>query len=1033
MPTYNIRTSSIQDWRDTMMSKAEFNAIAAERRANRAGSGFDEFGKGYGIGFSQLVNEGLHTNSAIPSDIYLGRRDSDGVGSSKTYYPKAIISGVIHSIDFTNANVLGLSSAIKLPPAPTVLPYDATLTQQQIDSGVIKHADASNSGLIVNGKFDTNTSGWSAYNSNISVASSQLVVAPTASGANGTFAISTAISCIVGKKYIVEYDFINATSAAYVRIMNDTIAPWVNIYNTTVSGYGRKTFEFTATLPIHYFACGGSASLGTETYTYDNIAVFPADAISRSDLVFLESWHEDVSEKDFVYPLGNTQYLGTTGDSGTPVVGAFAGATTYSLFSDTWQADGALVGKGYVWSTLSDANKKAFVSNPENNCYLDGDKVIQVRYRMRVVAGWGDSWANVDVTKINASPTYGALTYISTTIGMVVPKGKNVSLTNEYGAYSITGCFGSSLDAAILDNNTGQWKATGINTPNGYLGAYEGKCFALPIALVHRRNQGAYHPVYNANGSDKGLQDTLENGRYWYESDSYPYTSISDAMVYGRNKIAVGSGSIASTINGRADVLFYDQIHEGDIIDLRMSSQKVQDYNRLIDREFNKAVAGATRGSEGEWEIKTVLQTFGTAASQHATIAPLSGIVMSDLIGKCFYHNGFSRRITNVTVSTGNWVLVADSTLDRVQNADLIITIPTTRTKSNTLTHTDIIGSPANYPTEWKQSGVSGVPLIVAEDGTSLLPIGGAQTFKLSRKVNGSNASVPVAIGTGIAKVLISHDSGATWNELNSVSHITVSLTNNTIRFESTVGMLSTSIAMVTYQTHTNMATATVNSEVLAIGDVESHNYNTIFNALTNTLIGKTNTNSVSTGIVNSILKLSSYYLTAGKLYSNSYDAPIQHATIGLVGTNSPTVKVFPYLTRSNGKAYLQMVFKEMKYGSYAAPTVVTTASATYTQNMTYKVNVAGCALDGKVVQRTSSSYTGIVDWTLYDVSPTGVIYALVNGASTGFSMYDGDSWGDDSKFNIVDNVSTTTDTNGATVLIGQKRIELPYFIGAAE
>ena len=41
---------------------------------------------------------------------------------------------------------------------------------------------------------------------------------------------------------------------------------------------------------------------------------------------------------------------------------------------------------------------------------------------------------------------------------------------------------------------------------------------------------------------------------------------------------------------------------------------------------------------------------------------------------------------------------------------------------------------------------------------------------------------------------------------------------------------------------------------------------------------------------------------------------------------------------------------------------------------------------------------------------------------------YDVD-WGDDSKFNIVDNVSTTTDDNANTVLIGQKRIELPYFI----
>lgn len=37
-------------------------------------------------------------------------------------------------------------------------------------------------------------------------------------------------------------------------------------------------------------------------------------------------------------------------------------------------------------------------------------------------------------------------------------------------------------------------------------------------------------------------------------------------------------------------------------------------------------------------------------------------------------------------------------------------------------------------------------------------------------------------------------------------------------------------------------------------------------------------------------------------------------------------------------------------------------------------------------------------------------------------------TWGDDAKFNIVDNVSTTTDDNGKTILIGIKKISLPYF-----
>lgn len=40
---------------------------------------------------------------------------------------------------------------------------------------------------------------------------------------------------------------------------------------------------------------------------------------------------------------------------------------------------------------------------------------------------------------------------------------------------------------------------------------------------------------------------------------------------------------------------------------------------------------------------------------------------------------------------------------------------------------------------------------------------------------------------------------------------------------------------------------------------------------------------------------------------------------------------------------------------------------------------------------------------------------------------HNGTSWGDDNQFNIVDNQSTVTDLNGKTVIVGQKRVELPY------
>ena len=131
----------------------------------------------------------------------------------------------------------------------------------------------------------------------------------------------------------------------------------------------------------------------------------------------------------------------------------------------------------------------------------------------------------------------------------------------------------------------------------------------------------------------------------------------------------------------------------------------------------------------------------------------------------------------------------------------------------------------------------------------------------------------------------------------------------------------------------------------------------------------------------------------------------------------------------------MNLVFKEMKYGSYLAPTVVTEAATNYTQNMTYKINVPGAALDGKVIKWIAATTAGSgVTWSLYDVTPTGNIYVISSGVvSTNAKLYDGDSWGDDSKFNIVDNVSTTLDDNGQTVLIGQKTVELPYFIGADE
>jgi len=160
---------------------------------------------------------------------------------------------------------------------------------------------------------------------------------------------------------------------------------------------------------------------------------------------------------------------------------------------------------------------------------------------------------------------------------------------------------------------------------------------------------------------------------------------------------------------------------------------------------------------------------------------------------------------------------------------------------------------------------------------------------------------------------------------------------------------------MVTYQTHTSMAVPTVNSEVLAIGDVYKTNRYDVH--LGHQLINKVLINTTSPHTI-SLQKI--YGQQVDKATANiTTNNPILHTDVALLEVVSPAVKVFQYLTRSNGKAYLNLVFKEMKYN--------------------------------------------------------------------------GTDWGDDNTFNIVDNVSTTTDFYGQTVLIGQKQIELPYFIGGNE
>ncbi len=330
------------------------------------------------------------------------------------------------------------------------------------------------------------------------------------------------------------------------------------------------------------------------------ITLPPAPAISslleRQDLIIIDVWPEKILDKGMYYPYGNIQTLmasdPVTGVS--TVAGSFAGYDTYSLFSEDWQSPGALVGRGLVWSTLSDSNKKKIVSNRHNNIYLSsaGD-LVQVRYRVRVIEGLGGLFEKVDTQAANV------LSY--DTDNRIARKGANVSIVSDYTSESLEG-YNTNPNYSVGDIVSGQWNYRAADTS----ASYTGNGYAIPVAIVSRRNQGAFHDVYNDNGSRKWKRDgaNLEADLWYVKGQKVEPQGVDDAFTmftYSNDPGGVAgaydaSGYIGSTADsGRPDGYFFDAIYSDDVKDIRISAHEV-DLDRILYREVGLVVSGDKRG-----------------------------------------------------------------------------------------------------------------------------------------------------------------------------------------------------------------------------------------------------------------------------------------------------------------------------------------------------------------------------------------------------------------------------------------------------
>lgn len=695
-----------------------------------------------------------------------------------------------------------------------------------------------------------------------------------------------------------------------------------------------------------------------------------ASVIHRQDLCILEVFDVNITTSGLpLYPNGNCQYTDTW--SGITLADNLV-AQGYSAF---YVGDTATKGKGFLPNLTNSAHVK-FLQDKDNNCYTneDGD-IIQRQYRIRTIAGLNGAWENV------TSDSY--LRFSNT--ARIKPKGQLTNITTDLAAYNVneSGYYASESDTVSPILERGMFKAhnkanTGVDTAV----AYNGNCWAIPIALVQRRNQGAYHPVYNIAGTAHFLNLAGDWDNAWYHQvnnsaskyNGWLPQSASDCfLTTGEGRRVYGNIANGASKSGRPDDMFYDAIYASDVKDLRMSAHYV-DYDTVNRVENAKNINASARG----WEATPFTKTVSGVVLRYSAVFNLSSTAFSNnvfgddlrksyLIGggngsdilllKC-KHDSY----TSTGTSAGNsllyakWLVGGDnlgtaSSIASQVEARLGVSADSTDGSNyntyNSLqwiscellpyyqsepTWTDIIADPAVLVATFPD-GVAGSWIPVIPDGTS-------KTANLTEKQ------------IGMLSWVYTNNNGTSWT---SQSPSAFNNTNNS----STASYSAPNVSLISYQSKANFVEPANLTKVLSdFSDVVSSNsYLEHFGCiLAQSILGKIPVANI--GVPEAVVNVITFnrkptVKSNGFLEANRKNP--DHNSTGLYAVSSPALKHFTYIIERNGQLYQQIIAKEMVYD----------------------------AVDG---------------------------------------------FGDDNVFEVTDGVKTKTDLNGNTVIYGCWERPLPYF-----
>ena len=969
--------------KEQYMSKAEFESMVQMRRNAYAGSGLIHTNAKYSR--LRYINDGGLAVWKNTDKYFTQTNDIVGlIGSNKIYLGDITATNDEHVLYNVNGNILkwygayNYFGAIKLPAPATSLGTitDSTSLGFDMKQGDFAILDDLNRELVENGTFDTGIDGWTG--TNVSYDDTDKCLVSTFKNIYSTVAKRNGVYTVTGIEYMLTIDIINDDNAMlYMGIDQDTN----RILKPTILSTGTHTFTFKGNGRYTSFGLKTNKSYDDDKTVkiksisikqvkeqpivslqdteqgidiYENSTLFEArDSISRQDLVFLETWHEDVSEKDIVYPYGNIQYRGTDRDGLSGIgEGTFDGYDTYSLFGE-WQESSDLIGLGYKWSDLSNEDKLKFAGNKDNNIYKDGDNIIQVRYRVRVVKGIGNSAYNIDGTNVDyasGSPMFNS--YFNRYIQV---QGKN-TIPDSY----------IDDDYSYLPANTpwtGQKRGHQIGcyaarNDNYGIERFDQTARMIPLAIFNRKNQGAYDPLYNPEGCG-----TFSDDKQWFETTD-SHNNLIDCFNNAKN----GDATV-SAISGRPDGLFFDGVSGYDITDLRMDAKKIENIDTLLGTTYRKALNGDLRGNDapfnmikmetysntpmhlqhgifGEKDSRIRIYTKEFANSRRTNIKSNDiniGNVISlytsngeYLSGKVIYKQNDNEYIDILVNDASDnindcFVPYEFSTLHykMADGIDLFAPIKKDYRYDKKAIHCEIIGKPSKYPDTWKTDGAPGKSIIYDDAQRSMKPIDrvvhtSSDTrygdFRLSRMHNGNFEHMRVTKDAGETWYEITHGNASEafkW-EYNTTA---VSFRYNTVRIsfpKDWTDDIDNIVIEIIYN-HTlsyienDSIRKMISSDTTAYWHYKTHR-GYYSHAVSENLLDKpvaissySNTPKVSINI-NGIQNTNVF----GGAHAITHDpfADMRHGSGDI--SDDFSVKAFPYITSKDYKARLSMLFREI-------------------------------------------------------------------------------------------------------------------------